>query len=377
MLALTKPGKTFCVYPWFGVYVDDNKYRTCCQFRPQQNFSVNDYTIDEFRNSEYQTGVRARLDAGEQIPECTQCWTDEAHGVTSMRQMAAPMIFPDMRVAQGLKPTKPLLSVDMKIGSTCNFACAMCNPADSTKLHSEWIKDQDNEFVKDYTVKHNDYFNYTREIAISPRLDVLDSALSSGIVHLNILGGEPLLYKNAIDKLANVDVDRKNKITLSFVTNGSQPLVPVVEKLQGYKRVNIQVSLEGVGNTQDYIRKHSVWSDIEHNVLNFRALDSSKHTLTVVNLIQALSVENTTLLSAWCNKHEITLRQDLLYNPNYLNINSLSTEFINSLPSHPSFSEHEHVPEQRDRLRRFVAWYETRHALKLKDISPGVYNDIS
>ena len=52
------------MYPWFGVYVDDNKYRTCCQFRPQQNFSVNDYTIDEFRNSEYQTGVRARLDAG-------------------------------------------------------------------------------------------------------------------------------------------------------------------------------------------------------------------------------------------------------------------------------------------------------------------------
>ena len=377
MLALTEPGKTFCVYPWFGVYVDDNKYRTCCQFRSQQNFSVNDYTIDEFRNSEYQTGVRARLDAGEQIPECTQCWTDEARGVTSMRQMAAPMIFPDMRVAQGLKPSKPLLSVDMKIGSTCNFACAMCNPADSTKLHSEWIKDQDNEFVKDYTVKYNDYFNYTREIAINPRLDVLDSALNTGIVHLNILGGEPLLYKSAIDKLANVDTKRKNKITLSFVTNGSQPLVPVVEKLQGYKRVNIQVSLEGVGNTQDYIRKHSVWSEIERNVLDFRALDTSKHTLTVVNLIQALSVENTPLLSAWCNKHDIRLQQDLLYNPNYLNINSLSTEFISSLPSHPSFSEHKHVPEQRDRLRRFVAWYETRHTLSLKDVSPGVYSDIS
>jgi len=377
LLALTEPGKTFCVYAWFGVYIDDNKYRTCCQFRPKQNFSVNDYSIEEFRNSDYQISVRNRMEHGEQIPECSQCWIDEAHGVTSMRELGNSMIFPDLRIAQGLKSIQPLLSVDMKIGSTCNFACAMCNPADSTKLHSEWIKDQDNEFVKDYTVKYNNYFNYTREIAVNPRLDVLEDALNSGIVHLNILGGEPLLYKSVIDKLANLNEERKNKITLSFVTNGSQPIVPVVEKLQSYKRINIQVSLEGVGKTQDYIRKHSVWNEIERNVLEFRALDTNKHTLTVLNLIQALSVENEPQLNAWCAKHEIRLQQDLLYNPSYLNINSLTADFIQSLPAHPSFSNHTHKPEQRARLARFIEWYESKHTIKLKDISPRVYNDIT
>jgi len=389
LLALTKPGK-FCIFPWFGTKIGDVRYQPCCQFNHrateyigQNDFLVAKSSVAEFRSSPYLQYVREQLDAGIEIPECNQCWQDEANGTKSYRQTSSTIIFSNPKLSEFAKKDMPLLSAEVKIGNTCNYACAMCNPKDSTKIYSEWVNQQDNEFVLDYTTSlqhtadNESYFDHSKNLFMNPALDRLGEVLSSNILHLKLLGGEPLLYAQVIQKLIDLPDSKKSKIALGIITNGSKPIAPVVEKLGAFKKITVEVSLEGVGKIQEYIRKGSIWNEVERNILEYHNLKDNRFTLDILNLVQAMSVEHQYKLVEWCKLHDITLTQDLLYAPSYLNINSLTDDLINSLAYCPSFSSHKHVPEQRAKLVRFIEWYESRHTMSLKEISPEVYNDIS
>ena len=38
---------------------------------------------------------------------------------------------------------------DVKVGNTCNHACVMCSPDDSSMVYNEWIKNKNVFFIKD------------------------------------------------------------------------------------------------------------------------------------------------------------------------------------------------------------------------------------
>jgi radical SAM protein with 4Fe4S-binding SPASM domain len=89
--------------------------------------------------------------------------------------------------------------------------------------------------------------------------DFVDILKRNNILHLDILGGEPFLYK-ALEKLVKSAIEHEIKVTIS--TNGSfEKKIERLLKLNKNARVQIGISInDGINQSLlDLIRKHKLW----------------------------------------------------------------------------------------------------------------------
>lgn len=75
---------TFCVAPWYGLYVDSDKTITpCCKIKNNRKY---DYTqLEEYFDSEELNKLREDLLGGVKNEACSRCWKDEEAGGDSLR----------------------------------------------------------------------------------------------------------------------------------------------------------------------------------------------------------------------------------------------------------------------------------------------------
>jgi MoaA/NifB/PqqE/SkfB family radical SAM enzyme len=407
--------KTFCSAPWFELRIDWNgQFRPCCEmqiqksdFKEKKQYNLNNTTVDQWMSSEYSQYLRQNLTHGIKLAECSTCWQKEQHGIYSLRQRSNDTVTNNQGntiehtwvssfikkhpTAQGYR----IISADVKLSNVCNFSCAMCGPHDSSKIYDQWHKEPNNKFVQKQLAVDSDYFNtikqnYQTQRGYQHLLDLLKQPLT----HLKLLGGEPLLDKMLFEILSSQPVEKKSKIHLHFITNGSLSLVNAAEQLKDYKSISFSVSLEGIGSMQDYARAGSNWATVEKNILS-----AKQHSiqLWVQHTLQAMTVLKLSALLDWCIKHDINISFGILNNPDYLSIsilpeyirkqvlknldyikdinllsvdnneenNVLSVENIkNIINAQPNNSDK--YPE----FLEYVTWYERNSSIKLVDICP-------
>jgi molybdenum cofactor biosynthesis enzyme MoaA len=406
---------TFCAAPWFQARIDWNgAYRPCCElnesnstFAGRTEYSLSDTTIDEWMSSDYSQYLRKELSNGARLPECNKCWQKEKNNVKSLRQYTNDTatnnqgnnldhtwvkIF--VARSQDYKDYR-LLSADVKLSNVCNFSCVMCGPHDSSKLYNEWKSELDNKFVQEKLQTYPTYFedivtNYQTQRGYQHLTDIL----THPIRHLKVLGGEPLLDKELFKILQNQPLDKKSQIHIHMVTNGSQDIVEAVDRLKDYKSVSFTISLEGVGNLQDYSRNGSHWPTVEKNILDAKKnniLISINHTL------QALTVLNLSELLLWCQHNQIQISFGILENPNYLSISVLPTHIrqiaidnlskiqditiINSLDNQllsinsikELINQFPIDSEKYTKFLEYISWFERKSSAKLRDLQPVFY----
>lgn len=332
--------KTFCSAPWFQVRIDGTgDYRPCCEidvskskFTKRVDYHIDTDTVDEYMSSEYLQYLRKELDTGKP-EECASCWKKESAGLPSLRHFVNNSVTKNQGnsldqtwIPAYLKHTNSyassrIVSADIKLSNVCNFACAMCNPKDSSKIFDQWINDQDNEFVKDILDKNPSYFsNIVSNYQGRRGYAHLKNILTHPITQLKLLGGEPLLDKELFSILESVPATKQKDITLLFVTNGSQDLVKAANRLSGFKSVIFVVSLEGVGVMQDYIREGSRWDIIEKNIL-----EASKHNIDIIinHTVQAATILRLSELILWCQANNILINFSILSEPEHLSLSVL------------------------------------------------------
>jgi molybdenum cofactor biosynthesis enzyme MoaA len=408
--------KTFCSAPWFQTRIDwDGNYRPCCelnetysQFEGQTQYSLTDTTVDQYMSSEYSQYLRKNLSEGIPLPECSSCWKKEKNNVESLRQKINNTVsnnqghdLDNTWVKLFIKRSKHykdyrLVSADVKLSNVCNFSCAMCSPQDSSKIYDKWKSDLDNKFVKQILQKRPTYFTDILSIYQTQRgYQHLIDILAHPIKHLKVLGGEPLLDKELFNILQNQSVDKKSQIHVHMVTNGSQDLVEAWNKLKDYKSVSFTVSLEGIGDMQDYVRQGSNWSTVEKNVLNAH---QQGILININHTIQAMSALNLSELLLWCHNSKISISFGVLESPDYLSLSVLTSDIrqmiidnlseikhinvINSLDNSSLLSIKNIIelinnfPSYTDQYITFleyVEWFERNSIKKLQHIQPAFY----
>lgn len=115
---------------------------------------------------------------------------------------------------------------------TCNLSCPYC-------------------FEKDYEPRpqNKDYFSIIEKL-INKNI----KKYSSGI-HLNFFGGEPLIWKqNIFSMLERVFDENENKISTSYVTNGTLIEKEDILKIKKYNCKYIQITLDGDKSSHDSTR---------------------------------------------------------------------------------------------------------------------------
>ena len=228
-----------------------------------QHMTITKNKLSNLWNDPYMQDIRQRMLNGKMVKDCGQCYRKERRGEYSFRQ----------RVNEGMQIKDPQILVkdlpyylDIRFGNLCNLKCRMCTGIYSKKFGEELesIADQDEEFktlasssAKGYTFDWYENANFW---------DDLKNYLPY-VKQLYLTGGEPTLVQGNYDFLQQlIDKGYSKNIALIFNTNVTNFQQRFLDTINQFKQVTLNLSIDGVGGVQEYIRFPSKWNHVKNNM---------------------------------------------------------------------------------------------------------------
>lgn len=286
----------FCHSPWTNLDIDPlGTMAPCCKFqhdKKEEKFNIRTHTIQQYSKSNLLLQVRNQFMQGNWPSGCERCQIEEQNNIESKRNLDHTR-WKD-HYAQYNLDSNQFITASVAFGNTCNLKCITCGPTSSSKWQKEHktiygIDIANNKFYKNNFVK-----------------DLLQAAPS--LVHLDIPGGEPLLSGVAQQKEMlqyYVDTEQAANMSLHYTTNVT--LFPDEEwrmLWQHFKNVDIQLSIDGIGKRQEYIRYPAVWKDILNNTDRYVAYAAKNNNLqlSVSHTISAYNIYYLDEFFTWCQQ---------------------------------------------------------------------------
>lgn len=315
----------FCVLPWIHFATRPNgDMRLCCS--ANASGAGDDHTVGLVKsedgtptnfskttpmqawNNQYMKSVRTTMMEGKIPSSCTKCFAEEANGVASKR-IWETVTWMDRGIApkellantdkNGTVPEK-LTYLDLRLGHTCNIKCVMCSPHDSSK----WIKDwkQLAPVITDPEVKRQIDWNKS---AFNNKWHETESFwydLYKQIPNLRevyFAGGEPLMikeHKQFIEEIIRQGCH--TNIILRYNTNGLLIDQELIELWKYFQKVKVGVSIDAVGDKNQYIRHPSNWNTIEKNL---QLLDNTPNNIrvSIATAIQIFNIKHLPDFVKW------------------------------------------------------------------------------
>ena len=252
----------FCILPWIHIHGwSDGQAYPCCMSDPDEPIgNLRDNTLEEVWNNDAYKRMRLNMLNNRPSKECVKCYEKEEHGFYSLRNASnrdfAYAIKDISTTPDGGSTVNPIYW-DMRFTNLCNFKCRMCGP----QFSSNWVKEYNamyggDSLKIDYT-RGNKQLNWDM---IAPYIDNLHKIYWAG--------GEPLMMEEhwrIMDELVKREMF---DVQLVYNTNFSEVKYKgrsVFDMWKLFDDVSIGASLDGMGDRAEYIRKGTVWDDIERN----------------------------------------------------------------------------------------------------------------
>ena len=350
--------ESFCVIPWLGMSTKPSgAARVCClmsnskshtkgilQKENGEYYNLGTDSFDEIKNATKAKEVRVALLAGNKIEECNTCWVKESHGSGS-RRLNANNEYKDVLTeekARALTNEDGSIDIepvywDLRFGNLCNLKCVMCHPASS----SQWYED----YALLYnTTKFGDSGKNIK-MSINENGRYVDSGeydwwknptfwdnLQKKIPYIKqvyLVGGEPTLIEPHYTFLETiVESGRANEITLEYDTNLTSLHARAYDLWKHFKRIILRVSLEDIGEQNDYIRYPSKWRMIHNNLTTIKSWETNNIEISVSCTWQILNSFTFLNLISYL---EYPIHARILSSPDYYDVAILPTEVKNAL----------------------------------------------
>ena len=339
----------FCNIPWTEVHINaDGTYHTCGSQPNQMSLTlageihnVKTMSIDTWINSRYQCTARAKKLQGLDESLCGQCYAEDAMGSSSKRvkenlKSGISNLQFDKTYTQSFdkpyfdysadnlgKSNMEPYSFHMSLGNECNLACKMCGPTASSKIAVQMLRDK--------TYNGPVRMNWTtNQEAWDMVVNYICNTKTLKFVH--IIGGEPLLnpkFEELVDRLIAAG---KTDIYFGFTTNGTTVNVPLIEKLNAFRHVDIGISIEAIGDLNNAIRDGSTTQTVLDNIDIYLKHRSEAHVYVTVRPVpSALSVHTLDDLYRWCISRKLDVLTNMLTWPKYQQIRNLPKEIKSRL----------------------------------------------
>jgi sulfatase maturation enzyme AslB (radical SAM superfamily) len=308
---------TYCVYPFINVHTNtDGRCKLCCHVYGEDYIQVDgkDAVLGKtdwwnIWNSKYMLDVRANMLAGKTVKECNRCYEHEAKGLESSRQWANKNYVAP--VSHG-NPTH----LELRLGNHCNLKCNSCWSVSSDNIYKErkkilanetvpkWLEDQWQHEIK--SVEAHDWQWYeTQQFR-----DFVDQVAPT-LERLYLTGGEPTLIQAnqyVLDKLVEAG---NRKCHVAWTTNMTTWPEGFYDKLGFFDSSEIQMSIDGYGNANQYIRYPTDWSKVEENFEKAMKLPDSVQ-LKIYFVYQAWNVFDVKNLIQWVEIKQGNRRVDFV-----------------------------------------------------------------
>ena len=321
----------YCTYPWKQLFSDSyGVYMPCCMATvdhphdgcwhgAKSDFpapKVSEVSPSEFFYSDYMKQLRSDMRSGEVTPlinkVCANCINEEKKGGKGLRT-------PSWK-----EPLGRALSVKLKLyGNVCNLSCYMCRIKDSSSRirQTEKLMEIDPEFGEmleydklTYDMKHGGVnYNVIEDI----------KKLAPKIEKIYIIGGEPFIMPRHYEVLdALIEIGQAKNIILKYHTNltkleweGNH----IFDYIKQFYECEINWSLEGLGEQNDYIRFGSNW---ESNLENYHKI--KKHARVWANVCaSSLSILSLDKTIEWMKSEDLEYSINNIQEPRPCRIDSL------------------------------------------------------
>lgn len=263
---------TVCLLPVSSIAIHATGKMIRCHMSETEMGDVNSGSIiKQWDNNAFQD-LRKKQRDGEWTRGCSNCEGKEARGVTSKRVHWQSLgivedRWEDIDWDNNLTGNK-LVHLDIAFNNLCNFKCKMCSSAYS----NAWIGDEEKLKVKGIApgsagsafTRPSNSFNRTKHSLSTEQLqELVDNG--QDLRRIEILGGEPFLVPQFMEFLGMLKAAGLDKqIELMITTNGSVVTEKHLDALEGFKYVNINLSLDASGDLFSYIRSAGIidWEGI-------------------------------------------------------------------------------------------------------------------
>ena len=371
---LIKKTPSLCIYPW--IHLEANalgSIRPCCQniltikdasrdaggfYWKELSLSDHNTTLEDAYTSPDMINLRRKFLNNERPDVCYKCWTNEKTGMRSLRQAQTQSGFFDIeKVDLSADPSfaTNMQSVDLKLGTTCNLQCRICDIAASSKFRKETktilkeLGEVDGR-VRDRTfLCYDDVRKHHRSTA--GRVDEMNEALTHvklnmhrstwpnneafydnlkiifpNLKFMEFFGGEPFLIKKHFEVLKYaIEKGYSKNIVIKYNTNGTQYPKELVEDIfPHFNSVLIHFSIDDVAERFEYQRYPAKWEQVKDNIQRFTELTNVNLKTEICITVSIFNILSLDELLGWVNTTNLDgIYFNILYDPQDLNIQSL------------------------------------------------------
>lgn len=332
----------FCLAPWVSIYVSPvGGIQACCESTEVLGFTsgslIKDWNTDkmkilrkEFLNNEKPAGCRA-------------CYDNEKLGHRSLRKKMLHHFsnendFVLTTQKDGSVQNLNIKYVDIRWSNLCNFRCRFCGVG----LSSSWFSDKLKRYG-DVSLSYNGGLlekDITESGAVSrPNINYQEflSDVLPSVEAIQFLGGEPFLMDEFYETLAHLRTLKKWDVHISIVTNLSKMHKNnrhFFDMIEGFKNVSCSISLDGVYEQAEYLRKGTYWADIERN-LNLVVESQSRGSIkySILHTVYILNAFHSPVALRWFREKfpSLEVKLNMLHSPEFFSLKVLPTEIKKEL----------------------------------------------
>lgn len=289
---------SLCSILWTGFSNEpDGRAQPCCLYKGYieekgEVMYVQNHSPLEILNSQYMKDLRERFRNNEKPKECSVCWTDEANGYQSKRITYNNLIRTD-KIDYNKEPVS-VSELQLIINNSCNLKCRSCTPSHSTQWQQE---------IKILTGKTAYPMPHGQSGDENGKLWTERFEWYKGLRRLEIVGGEPFYVKQwhlILNELIDLGYSKNIDVVLS--TNCTLFFPELLSSMaQNFKCVSIDLSIDGIESTYEYLRHPGKWSVVYSNMKKYYPY------------VDKVKIQVTITIS-WLNALQLTEIHELLLN---------------------------------------------------------------
>lgn len=233
----------------------DQIVRPCCAFTSTTEWNANNHLsqvdLTTWHNSKQIIKLKDQLEKEIWPDECVKCKNNEKSNNSASVRLGGANAYKNYK--------RHDITLEIRPGSVCNFACQTCWPSASSR-------------VRDFYRKANLQSNIP---IVSNSLNNFDFLLpiKDQIKDIVVLGGEPFYDKNCL-KFFEWMVPYNFKSNLLIFTNGSYIDYNFIKNYPG--TLTLVFSMDAVGKPAEYIRYGTEWDVVLENFNRCKQFDNVK-----------------------------------------------------------------------------------------------------
>jgi len=271
---------------------------------------MNNDSLQKTWNSNYMKDARLKMKNGEVLKACTKCVDQEARGYKSDRL--------EINQEENIKNVNEDGSMDsmpshleLHFGNICNLKCKMCGQDYSNQIGKEILQigKKDKDFLDWVREQSGNVNNWTNNLSVEYKWfqnqktkSRLIEYVSNHITTLTIIGGEPTVIPEFYELL---DYCYKNNTLkdkyITIVTNLTNTNPKMTQWLPQMKRWQIWASLDGIGETTEYIRYPSNFKKVTENLTYYKKMltEHGNGLITFNPAVQLLNIHQLDEMLKW------------------------------------------------------------------------------